>query len=297
MVRIVAPGGPIDPNKLDVGAAILKSWGLQVEIGEHAFDQSTNYLAGSDGNRIADLVRAWCDPRVSAVICARGGYGVQRIVDWIDWNELAAARDGADSPVLVGFSDITSLHEAIGTRLGVVSLHGPMPATQRFERDDESQNRLRQLLFGTELELGPITGDAIRTLVPGRASGVLAGGNLTALSTGIGTYTAPNSLAGGIVVLEDVAEPAWRVDRRITHLLRAGVLDGIAGVAGGTWVGCGDPEDIDNVLIDRLSPLGVPIVNGLSIGHGLSNHTVPLGVVGALDCDEGMLWWQAPALR
>lgn len=296
VVRIIAPSGPIDPAKLHAGVDILRSWGLQVEIGEHTLDHN-GYLAGTDSGRITDLARSWCDPRVSAVICARGGYGLQRIVDWIDWSELAAARDGEDSPVLVGFSDATSLHEAVATRLSVASLHAPMPASRRFQQDLESQERLRHTLFGTELDLGPLTGDAVRSLVGGRATGVLCGGNLTALAAGVGTYTAQSSLAGGLVLLEDVAETPYRVDRLITQLLRAGVLDGVAGIVGGSWVGCGDPEDIDKVLLERLGPLEIPILNGLDFGHGLANHTIPLGLVGALDADQGLLWWQAPALR
>lgn len=295
-MRIVAPSGPIDPDKLEQGAAILKSWGLEVEIGEHALDQSSTYLAGSDGARIADLSRAWCDPRVSAVMCARGGYGLQRIVDWIDWGQLAAAREGADSPVLIGFSDATALHEAVATRLGVVTLHGPMVATRRFATDVESQERLRHVLFGTEIGLGPLTGDTVRELVPGRVSGVLCGGNLTTMASGVGTYTAHKSLAGGLVLLEDVAETPYEVDRMITQLLRSGVFDGIVGIVGGTWVGCGDPLAIDRVLVDRLGPLNIPILNGVDVGHGLSNHTVPLGLTGMLDAQQGVLWWQAPAL-
>ncbi len=297
VVRIIAPSGPIDPANLDAGIGLLSSWGLTVEVGEHVLDRHAYYLAGTDAARIADLARAWCDPRVAAVICARGGYGLHRILDWVEWDTLRAAREGEDAPVLVGCSDATTLHEAVGTRLGVVTLHGPMAASSRFLEDDESQGHLHDVLFGLEGSCGPISGMDVRTLRGGRAGGVLCGGNLTCLAAGVGSFTARESLAGGIVVLEDVAEPPYRIDRMLTQLLRAGVLDGIAGVAGGTWVGCGNPEQIDSILVERLGPLGVPILSGLDIGHGKRNFTIPLGATGALDADAGMLWWPSPVLR
>lgn len=298
VVRVIAPSGPVDdPDRLTAGVQALSSWGLQVELGEHTLGRHSGYLAGTDTARIADLARAWCDPRVAAVICARGGYGLHRIVDWIDWATLRAARDGEEAPVLVGFSDATVLHEAIATKLEVVSLHGPMPATERFRQDPASREHLRRVLFGLELEAGPVTGAQVRTLTQGRASGVMVGGNLSSLAAGVGTYTAQASLAGAVVLLEDVAEDVQRIDRCLTHLLRAGVLDGIAGVAGGDWIGCGDLDQVDRLLVDRLGHLAVPMVNGLDFGHGFANRTIPLGITGALNADRGALWWSAPALR
>lgn len=297
VVRVVAPAGHVDPALLRAGARILESWGLVVEIGEHVLHQHNGFLSGSDSGRMSDLARAWCDPRVAAVLVARGGYGSQRIIDQMDWAALRDARPGAAAPIFVGCSDITAVHEAIGQQLGVLTLHGPMVASSRFLDDVVSQEQLRAVLFGREQELGPIGGRRARTLVPGRATGTIAGGNLTLLSSGIGTSRQRVRFEGCLLVLEEVAEEPYRLDRMLTQLLRSGSLDGVAGIAGGCWNGCGAPEVVDDILTERLGPLGVPIVTGLDIGHEVRNLTVPLGTLGVLDADRTLLWWQAPVLR
>ena len=297
VVRVVAPAGHVDPTRLRSGAQILESWGLEVEIGEHVLHQHNSFLSGSDSGRMSDFARAWCDPRVSAVMVARGGYGSQRIIDRMDWEALRDARPGAAAPIFVGCSDVTAMHEAINQQLGVLTLHGPMVASSRFLGDVVSQEQLRAVLFGKEEELGPIGGRRARALVPGRSTGTIAGGNLTLLATGIGTPRQRTAFDGCLLVLEDVAEEPYRIDRMLTHLLRSGSLDGVAGIAAGCWNGCGSPEVIDDILTERLGPLGVPIVTGLDIGHDIRNLTVPLGALGVLDADKTLLWWQAPVLR
>ena len=297
VVRVVAPAGQVDPDLLRTGAQILESWGLEVEIGEHVLHRSNGYLSGSDSNRMSDFARAWCDPRVGAVLCARGGYGTQRIIDKMDWTALRHARPGAATPIVVGFSDITALHEAIHQQLGVLTLHGPMVASTRFHGDPVSQEQLRAVLFGREDDLGPVGGRRARALVPGRATGTIAGGNLSLLAGGVGTARQRARFEGCLLLLEDVAEEPYRLDRALTQLMRSGSLDGVAGIAAGCWNGCGPPEEVDDVLTERLAPLGVPVVTGLDIGHDIRNLTVPLGTLGVLDADQSMLWWQAPVLR
>ena len=297
VVRVVAPAGHVDPTRLRSGAQILESWGLEVEIGEHVLHQHNGFLSGSDAGRMSDFARAWCDPRVSAVLVARGGYGSQRIIDQMDWTALRDARPGAAAPVFVGCSDITAIHEAINQQLGVLTLHGPMVASSRFLADVVSQEQLRAVLFGREDELGPIGGRRARALTPGRSTGTIAGGNLSVLATGVGTSRQRARFEGCLLVLEEVAEEPYRIDRMLTQLLRSGSLDGVAGVAAGCWNGCGPPETIDDILLERLEPLGVPMVTGLDIGHDIRNLTVPLGTLGVLDADKTLLWWQAPVLR
>ncbi len=288
VVRVIAPSGPIDPDRLQAGAHLLESWGLQVEVGEHVLGRTRHgYLAGTDAERASDFVRAWCDPTVAAVMCARGGYGAHRMVDLVDWSALRAARHDDPPPALVGFSDVTALHEAVGVELGVASLLGPMVASYRFHEDEVSQQHLRDTLFGKDP--GPLGGDDVRTLVPGTADGVLAGGTVTLLASSVGGRSARRSLAGAVLVLEDVDEPTYRLDRALTQLRRAGVLDDVAAVVGGQWVECGDPDTIDELLLDRLGKLGVPMVNGVDVGHGHRHLTVPLGVRAHLDADDGEL--------
>ncbi|QKV71540.1 LD-carboxypeptidase [Streptomyces harbinensis] len=286
-VAVVAPAGPVEPDVLKAGTEILRGWGLRVEVGPSASAGAPAplpHLAAPDAERARDLERAWCDPGVAAVICARGGYGSQRILDLLDWPALAAARPKP----LLGFSDITALHEAFAVRLAVPTWHGPMPGTTAFTDDAVAQERLRRALFAPH-EPTVITAPTARTLVPGRARGITMGGCASLLAAGAGTPHTRPSAAGGILLLEDVGEEPYRIDRVLTQLLRSGRLAGVAGIALGSWRDCGPYEEVRAVLLDRLAPLGVPMAEELAFGHGPHPHTVPLGVPATLDADRATL--------
>jgi muramoyltetrapeptide carboxypeptidase len=290
-VAVVAPSGHVDPDRLARGVATLESWGLDVVVGAHVLGRR-RHLAGTDEQRAADLQSAWCDPGVRAVLCARGGFGSARTVDRLDW---AAMRD-AGPKVLVGFSDVTALHHAVAHRLGLASLYGPMVASATFageSPDAGTVEHLRATLFEPQA-VRTIADGGLRCERPGRARGVLAGGTLAVLALTVGT---PESrpARGGIVLLEDVAEPAYRIDAMLTQLLRTGWFDGVAGVVLGSWEGCG--PDAADVVVERLAPLGVPIASGLDFGHGVPQLTVPIGVEADLDAGAGTLVLRQPALR
>lgn len=289
-VVVVSPSGPSPKDRLATGAAMLRDWGLEVDVASSAGSRSERfaYLAGDDEARARDLQDAWCDPSVAAVVCARGGYGVQRILEHLDWDTMAAAGP----KVLAGYSDITALHSAIATRLGVVSLHAPMTSTEVFVNDEASAEHLRRTLFEPEATM-TLTSDTARALVPGTARGVTVGGCLSLLASEIGTPTGHPSAAGGILLLEDVGEDAYRIDGYLTHVLRTGWLEGVAAVAAGSWQGC---EPVEDLVRDRLGNLGVPILWDLGFGHCPSTLTVPLGVTATLDADAGTLVLDAPAL-
>lgn len=290
-VAVVATSGPLRPERLARGVATLESWGLQVAVGRHAL-ATRRHLAGTDQQRAEDFQRAWCDPDVRAVIPGRGGSGAARIVDLLDWTAMAAAGP----KVLVGFSDVTVLHAAVANRLGLASLMGPMAATEAFagdEPDATTVDGLRAALFDPQAARVLADG-ALRAEVPGHARGVLVGGTLAVLAQSVGTPE-HRPARGGLVVLEDVAEPTYRVDALLTQLLRAGWFDGAAGVVLGTWHGCG--ADALEVVVERLRPLGVPVASGLPFGHGVPQLTVPLGVEAELDVGAGRLTVSQPALR
>jgi len=278
-VAVVAPSGPVDPGKLDAGVAWLRGLGLEVRLGKHVHDR-WGYLAGDDAGRAADLQDAWCDPEIAAVLCARGGYGAMRVLDHLDWPALAAAAPKR----LQGSSDITALHVAFGDRLGVATAFGPMVATLLADPDPVSEETARAALLG---DPRPVTGG--HPLVPGRAAGPLTGGNLSLLVALLGTPYAPPPARGRIVLLEDVGEQPYRVDRMLTQLLMSGWLDGAAGLALGSWTDCGDPVRLRAVLAERLGGLGVPVAAGLPVGHGAPQHTVTLGAGALLDADSGTL--------
>lgn len=290
-VAVVSPSGPVPQDRLDAGCEILRRWGLDVTLAPHVTDvhAGLGYLAGADEDRAADLQEAWLDPSVAGVLCARGGYGVQRMVDLLDWSSMRAATP----KIFCGYSDITALHEAFATQLGVVTLHAPMVGAWSFIEDGRTAERLRDTLFEPESTLA-LTSPTAETLVPGVAHGVTLGGCLCLLAADVGAPTARAGAAGGIVLLEDLEEDRYRLDRMFTQLLRAGWFEGCAGIALGSWLDC--EVGVRELALDRLGGLGVPIVWELGFGHCASTLTVPLGVPATLDADAGTLTLDAPAL-
>lgn len=285
-VTVVAPAGPVEAAALEAGTALLRSWGLRVRLGEHVTDRhpGLDYLAGADADRAADLHRAWCDPASAAVVCARGGYGCLRMLDHVDWASMAAA-----SPtVFVGSSDVTALHDLFARHVGVATLFGPMIATPGFLDDVAAQEHLRRSLF-EPAEVRVVADSGGEPIVGGRAQGVLTGGNLSLVFGVLGAHDPPPPPSGAIVLLEDVTEEPYRLDRMITQLLRARWFDGVAGIALGSWTECGPLTEVRAMLADRLAPLGVPIGWELGFGHCPAQRTIPLGLRAELDADAGTL--------
>ncbi|MEV7073883.1 LD-carboxypeptidase [Streptomyces sp. NPDC093990] len=292
-VAVVAPSGPVPEERLQAGLDVLRGWDLDPVVASHVLDRHSGftYLAGTDADRAADLQNAWCDPSVDAVLCARGGYGVLRMVDLLDWDALRAAGP----KVLVGFSDVTALHEAFAARLGLVTLHGPMAAGVDFIKNARAQEHLRATLFAPETVRTIASGGT--ALVPGRARGTTLGGCLCLLASELGSAHARPGARGGLLCLEDVGEETYRLDRYLTQLLRAGWFDGVRGVLLGSWERCEPYERVRALLLDRLGGLGVPVVEEFGFGHCEGALTIPFGVAAELDADAGTLTLDEPALR
>ncbi|GAA5198199.1 LD-carboxypeptidase [Rugosimonospora acidiphila] len=291
-VRIVSPACPPGRDGVARGAQLLTSWGLQVELGEHVFDR-WGYMAGRDEDRAADLNAALRDPGVRAIVASTGGKGAYRIVDDIDFE--AARRDPKP---LVGFSDITHIHLALWARCGLASLHGPFANWSDEWCGPTSAEALRRALMTDEpivLHRDPNEVTAAVT-VDGLATGILVGGNLDAIRTEAGAGL-PN-LRGAILFLEhQKGTGLGEVDRALTQLTRSGALDGLSGIALGQFLRfeeCdSDPSlggwRIKDVLRDRLTHLGVPVLGGLPIGHGHHPPTLPLGTRATIDTAAGTL--------
>jgi muramoyltetrapeptide carboxypeptidase len=292
-VVVVAPSGPVDKGRLDAGCDILRNWGLDVVLAPHVADRDErfDYLAGDDEARAADLQQAWCDPAVAAVLCARGGYGAQRMLDLIDWPVLAQA----EPKVFAGFSDITALHEAFANCVGVSTLHAPMVAVDSFIDDAGTAEHLRRTLFEPESVM-TISTPGARTVSRGsdsKVTGVTVGGCVSLLAAELATPTGRPNITGGILVLEEIGEDAYRFDRYLTHMLRTGWLDGVAGVVLGTWT---DSDPLEHVVLDRFAAFDIPIITGMDFGHGPSTLTIPLGVAATLDAVAATLTLDTPAL-
>ena len=289
-VAVIAPASPFDRERFERGVAALRSLGLAPSFDDGLFARhppgDAAYLAGDDAHRLAQLRAALSAADARAVVLARGGYGLTRLLQGPD--ALEALELSARPRLIAGYSDATVLHE-LSARAGVPSIHGPM-CTQLGE-DPAALARLRALLFGERDPAGPIAWDPVRPqgAREGRAEGVLRGGNLAILAALCGTPLQPR-FAGCLVLLEDIGEPPYRLDRLATQLLASGALDGVRGVVIGDLVGAGEPSaGRAEALAERFSSLGVPVAFGAPFGHAGRNQPVAFGVPHALDAFAGTL--------
>lgn len=287
-VAIVAPAGPFDKAALEAGLAII-SERYRVRYDERIHSR-VRYLAGDDDRRFAELTAALTSPDIKAVFCARGGYGAMRLLPRLaSW----AAEKRFPAKPLVGFSDITALHQWLQSN-GIASIHAPV-LTQLGRVPADSPKRLFALLEST----GPAEPlEGTDTYVGGTVEGPLLGGNLSVFTRLLGTPFMP-PLDGAILLLEDHSEQPYRLDRMWTHLELAGVFRKIRGIVLGQFIGC-EPRDGDftaaEVLRDLAAATGVPCASGFPIGHADINEPVPLGVRVRLEADEARLTFLEPAV-
>lgn len=302
---IIAPASaPPDPKNLDRAVAVLEKLGFKVKLAPNV-RKRRGFLAGSDPERASDLMRMFTDRKVHAVLCVRGGYGAARLLPLLDY---AALR--ANPKIFIGYSDITSLHCAFLKRAGLVSFHGPM-LNSDFVNADMPKFALNSFLrlLSEPVAYGSIAQgyrrQTVRILRRGQARGQLIGGNLTLLCTTVGTPWQPD-FKGRILFLEDLGEEPYRMDRMLTYLLNAGILQQVAGIAIGINKDCHDPkaktakeyrQTLEDVFRDRLGPLKVPLVTGLPFGHIPHNATLPVGCEARLDANRGELVLTTPAVR
>ena len=264
---------------------MLRSWGLE-PVYPPAMLEGWGYLAGDDKTRGDWLQGALLDPEIRAVVCARGGYGASRLVEALDWKKIAA-----QGKRFVGFSDITFLHLAWLQKTSWMTFHGPMLASrQMLEGSQESRDSLRRALFAETLSelFPPLSGTPLQT---GVASGTLWGGNLSLLISTLGTPWQPE-LTDSILILEDVSEPPYRLDRMFQQLRQAGILDSIAGLAIGDMGRLKDQYSSytsGEFWLERLRLPSIPIVTDLPVGHIADNRVVPLGAQVTLDAEQGLL--------
>jgi muramoyltetrapeptide carboxypeptidase len=271
-IDVVAPSSAFEREKFERGIRALRQIGLVPRFDDAIFTR-TGHLAGDDARRKRELEEAFRSD-AKAMILARGGYGLLR---------FAAELRSVPRKLLIGYSDTTVLHE-LWRRAGVPSIHGPM-CTQLGEDPGELQ-RLGTLLFG---ELPKPISWTPRTARNGRSEGPLAGGNLATLASMCGTPLQPQ-FRGAIVLLEDLNEPPYRLDRLLTQLLLNGALDGAKGfVIGDLFVPGEDPAGREEAVAERLTRLNVPVVFGAPFGHAGRNQPVAFGCAHALDADAGVL--------
>lgn len=264
---MVAPARKIDYDLLIKGSEILESWGLKVKMGKHCRSDENKYLAASDEDRLSDLQMMLDRTDINAIICARGGYGTTRILDDLNFEVFQK-----NPKWIVGFSDITALHLKLHN-IGVESIHGLMPGQFHKEEYRSSMNSVKSILFGEgtiSLQAEANTFNRV-----GISSGQVIGGNLSLVVDSLGTQTSPDT-KGKILVLEEIDEPLYKVDRMLTQLKRAGKLAELSGLIIGHMTDISDTtlpfgETIEEIVLNKVKNYSYPVAFNFPIGHEAPN--------------------------
>ena len=293
LIGVLAPAGPVAAEKLMAVEALYARWGYRVRL-YPSCRADIGYLAGPDALRLADLHAALADDGVAAIHCLRGGYGCMRLLDGIDAGLLRRKPK-----LLVGYSDITALH-ALWALHGLASLHAPMPGSDLIKPGREDDERALFELLRGGLRAGDVLASALQAgapHAPGQAEGLLIGGNLSLVASLLGTPWAWRA-QGAILFLEDVNEELYRVDRMLTQLRLAGVLDAVAGFVLGSFTEEASPLALlEGMLLPICHTEGKPLLGGWPTGHGTPNRPLPMGLRVRLDADAGRITLRQDLMR
>jgi muramoyltetrapeptide carboxypeptidase len=294
-IAITAPAGAIfNPTAAEKFTAVLQQMGFRVVQGK-TLTEKYGYLAGPDKSRAEELNTFFLDKEVKGIIAMRGGWGCARMLPYVDFE---AIRN--NPKVLMGFSDITSLLIAAYNKTGLVTFHGPVGYSSW---NDFSVDYVKRVLIQKEtvMMMQPaFCKEKLCTLTTGKAKGVLVGGNLTVVASLIGSGYLPD-WKGKILFLEETEEEVYRIDRLLTQLKTAGILESISGFIFGDCVKC-EPEEPEKSLTlmqvfnDHIKPLGIPAFYGSMIGHIENKFTLPIGIEAEMDAATGMIRLVEPAV-
>lgn len=293
-IGLVNPASFVSYEAVEEVKQTLKNLGLNYKLGNHILDRY-GYLAGKDIDRAADINTMFADSSVKAILTLRGGWGCNRILPLINYQLIRK-----NPKIIIGFSDITSLLLAIYAISGIVTFHGPV-ATSTWNQF--TVNYVQRILFNGEavtMRNSPFIGEnltslplQVETITPGKARGKLIGGNLSVLSAMVGSAYLPN-WQGTILFIEEIGEEVYRVDRMLTQLKLAGILDRISGFIFGQCTRC-DPEKPEQSLTlmqvfqDHIQPLKIPAWYGAAIGHIPNKFTLPIGIEVEIDASNGTI--------
>lgn len=289
-IGIIAPASPGNIELTMAGIHWLEEQGFQVELGK-TVQQTLGYLAGTDADRADDINKMFASPDIDAIFCLRGGYGTMRLLELLDYDCIRT-----HPKVFLGYSDITALHISIGQRTGLVTFHGPMVASDMGKglSDYTGDSFYRALTTATPLGVltNPPNIEPPVFIVPGNAQGYLTGGNLSLLVSTLGTPYEIDT-RGKILCLEEVGEAPYRMDRMLTQLLLAGKLQAAAGIVVAMCSDCDEDDPpsftVEEVLLDRLGGVNIPVLYQLYFGHTAEKATLPLGAMAKLGTDVGGL--------
>ncbi|MBS1604046.1 MAG: LD-carboxypeptidase [Bacteroidetes bacterium] len=287
LIAVVCPSGYMPRERAMTCIETLQAWGYRVRIGNTLGGLSDNYFSGTDDERLAELQQMLDDPEVRAILCGRGGYGLTRIIDRIDFSRFVKAPKW-----IAGFSDITILHTHIWSSYKIVTLHSPMAgAFNDGGADDIYVQSLREALAGKEVCYACPPHPFNR---PGRAAGRLVGGNLSLIAHLIGTASDIKT-KGKILFLEDVGEYRYNIDRMLHQLKRSGRLERLAGLVIGGFTESKDTvrpfgASVEEIIRDIVSEYDYPVCFGFPVSHERENYALKIGVQHTLEISpEGVL--------
>lgn len=285
-VGLVTPASSLSRSAFERTLSNIETLGFKVKYSDN-LRVTRGFLSGTDAQRLVDLHEMFEDGSVDAIISARGGYGSARLLPHLNTNLIKS-----NPKPLVGYSDITALHQYIYAKTGLVTFHGPVGAS---DYNDFTKDYFEDVVMkGKKVK---IRAEEPKIIVPGEVEGRLIGGNLSLLASLVGTPY-QTSYEGHILFIEEIGESTYRVDRMLTQIVQSGLLKGVRGIALGYFTNCdAKPGDrgyeqsisLMEVFKDQFGELGVPVLAGLPFGHEEHNATLPVGVRARLDTDKGLI--------
>ncbi|MEQ9550988.1 MAG: LD-carboxypeptidase [Coleofasciculus sp. G3-WIS-01] len=285
-IGLISPAGLVDQKTVDEFTPVLSQLGLNTKLGTHIFNQY-GYLAGQDAERAADVNAMFADSSVQAVLAMAGGWGCNRILPLLDYQLIRQ-----NPKIIIGYSDVTSLLLAIYAHSNLITFHGPL-GTSTWNWF--SIQHLQRILFdGEAMTLQNLLSTPVETITRGKARGRLVGGNLSLIAALVGSDYLPD-WEQTILFVEDIREEVYRIDRLLTQLKLAGILDQLAGFIFAQCTNCpaGDANEpsltLLQVLSDHIKPLGIPAWYGSMIGHIQDKFTVPIGGMVEIDAERGTI--------
>ncbi len=289
-VGLAAPAGIVfnDDDYIRM-RRVLAEFGLRSVFGSNVKNRH-GYLAGTDRERAENLNQMFVDPDINGIMAVRGGWGGARILPWLNFKAIAR-----NPKVYCGFSDNTTLHHALAAYCGMVSFHGPNGAS---EWTDLTRQSFKSVVMDAE-KSSYESASTVETITPGKVTGRLIGGNLTILTTTLGTSYQPD-FKKAILFIEDIGERSYKIDRMLAHLHHAGALGQLAGLVFGKCTDCsaGPPPtfSIREVINQHIKPLNIPAIFNADIGHEDDNFTLPMGIEAELDADGGIITLLEPGV-
>lgn len=281
LIGVAAPSSRFDHDLFKEGIACLEHMGFRVKVPDGLFCKH-RYLAGPDQDRASVVNALFSDPEVRAIISVRGGFGAMRTLDHLDWELIR------ENPTLfVGFSDASALISGLISKAGLGAVHGPN-LVSLARAGKETLDGFYKALTGQMTSLTVVNG---LCLSGGQALGRFVGGNLATLVHLVGTRFQPDFDAG-ILFIEDIGEPAYKIDRMLSQMKMAGLFDHLSGVVTGSFEDCANPEYIPEIIGEIFSGKDIPVLMGLDAGHGRVNLSIPLGETVLLDADKSLIRWE-----